>query len=155
MMKRFFLSLGAIACTIALAAIMIAPAAPALAAETTISLSTFLDPIKPLLIEIVTVVVGAIVGVIAAKVNKLTGLNIEAKHREVLHSALMNGALKGVSYVSKLSADTKIDVRSAILAEGLQYVAQAAPEAIRYFGLTPDRLREMLEAKLPAATANA
>lgn len=108
-----------------------------------------LDPLRPLLTELVSVLVAALVGFLTVKLNKWLGLNIEARHREALHSALKNGALAGLSKVQAMTADKKIDVRSEIVAQALIYASQAAPDAIKHFGITPQRLREMIEAKLP------
>lgn len=137
-------------CTVLFAVSIVTPALAQTASSTEISLWGLVDPIRPLLTELLSILIAALVGFLTVKLNKWLGLNIEAKHREALQLALKNGALAGLSKVQSMSANSTIDVKSEIIAQALVYASKSAPDAIAHFGLTPQRLREMIEAKLPA-----
>lgn len=119
------------------------------AGGTTITLAPLIEAVGPIIAQIAITLVTALVGWLSYKVNQYLGLNIEARHREALQSALMNGVWKGLHFIEDRGAGIGIDVKSEILAEGIRYVQRSVPDAIQYFGLTEDRLRELLEAKLP------
>lgn len=67
------------------------------------------------------------------------GIEIEARHREALHSAIMSGALR----VVELGGD-----RNEILKEALFYAKRSVPDAIRGLAAEDRILRELAEAKL-------
>lgn len=131
--------------------------APAFAqdADTTISLTGFLDPIRPLLMEMVGLLVAAVIGWITMRLNRSLGMTIEARHREALQSALMNGAFYGLNQLDKAASSVTFDTHNKMVAEGVRYVQKSVPDAIKFFGLTPERLRELLEAKIPAIEQDA
>lgn len=145
-MKRIFLLF------VSAAALICYAVAPVLAQTTTapteVGLWSLFDPIRPLLTEFLSILIAALVGFLTVKLNKWLGLNIEAKHRDALQLALKNGALAGIAKVQSLSADARIDVRSEIVAQAIVYASKSAPDAIKFFGITPERLREMVEAKV-------
>jgi hypothetical protein len=144
-MRRF---ITAIAAAIAFT-LLVLPMAIAFAqtpGDTTVSLDGFLTPIRPILLEIAGIVIAAIFGWISVKLNTSIGLNIEARHREAFQSALMNGVFKGIHYVEEQAGKVEIDVKSAILAEGVRFVQASVPDAVKFFNLTPEAIRKHLEA---------
>lgn len=100
----------------------------------------------------VSAVIGAVlatgISFLGARLYAWTGISIEARHREALHSAIMTGVNAGLGKVADLIGGKAIDVRSTALAEALRYVGASVPDAIRYFGLSQDRLADMISAKL-------
>lgn len=85
-----------------------------------------------------------------AEADKL-GLEIDAKHREALQTALTNAA--GLA-LNKLGNDLKgrtVDVRSEAVAGAIDTVFKSAPDAVAYFGLQnkPSLIAEKIVAKLP------
>ncbi len=50
-----------------------------------------------------------------------------------------------------LAGGIRLDVKNAAIAEAVTYVLKGAPDALKYFGLGPERLREMIVAKAGAA----
>lgn len=86
--------------------------------------------------------------VLGTRLYAWTGINIEVRHREALHSAIMTGVNAGLGKVADLIGGRAIDVRSTAIAEALRYVGASVPDAIRYFGLSEDRLGDMIAAKL-------
>lgn len=127
------------------------PAATAFAQEvatTKVSVAPLVDSA----LAAVSVAVGSVLTVgitfLCARFYALTGLNIEARNREALHSALMTGVNAALSKVSDLIGGQAIDVRSTAVAETVNYVMGAVPDAIRGLGLSDARLREMAASKL-------
>lgn len=104
------------------------------------------------LLGYVSAAIGAVLAtglsVLGARLYSWTGINIEARHREALHSAIMTGVNAGLSKVVDLIGGRAIDVRSTAIAEALRYVGASVPDAIRFFGLSEDRLADMIAAKL-------
>ncbi|MEN5083699.1 hypothetical protein ABE438_14545 [Bosea sp. TWI1241] len=88
------------------------------------------------------------IGMISARVYAWTGVNIEARHREALHSAIMTGVNAGLAKVGDAIGGKAIDVRSTAAAQAINYVLGAVPDAVRFFGLTDSRIREMVMARL-------
>lgn len=104
------------------------------------------------LLGYVSAAIGAVLAtglsVLGARLYAWTGINIEARHREALHSAIMTGVNAALGKVADLIGGRAIDVRSTAVAEALRYVGASVPDAIRYFGLSEDRLGDMIAAKL-------
>jgi hypothetical protein len=100
----------------------------------------------------ISIVIGSVmtvgIGFLSARLYALTGISIEARHREALHSALMTGVNSALGKVSDLIGGHAIDVRSTAVAEAVTYVLQAVPDAVKALGLTPDRIAEMAGATL-------
>lgn len=123
-------------------------AGTAFAQDTSVPVAGFWEILRPYVVEVAGILVAAVLGWLSMKANKMFGLSIEAKHREALQSALMNGVQRGVATLDRVASHTDIDTRSAIVAEGLRYVQAYAPDAVKYFNLTPADLGDLLEARL-------
>ena len=121
------------------------------AADTTVGLGGLVEAFRPLLMEMAAIIAAAIVGWLSLQAHRVFGVEIEARHREALQSALMSGVYRGLHAVEGQADRVQFDVRSAVLAEGIRYVKRSVPDAVKHFGLTDERLRDLLEAKLPGA----
>ena len=120
---------------------------------TVVGVDGFYAELRPFLVEVIVAIVAAIAGWVLMTVRKKLGLDIEAKHREALQSALMNGANYGLRYIDGKVGGATIDVRNEMLAEAVRFVERSVPDAVKFFGLTPDKLRDHLAAKIPVAQA--
>ena len=129
------------------AAFVLAFTAPARAAGgTSFDLAPVIDLAAPYLIEAVVALVAVVV---LPVLRKWLGLRVEAEHRAALDQALRQGAAWGIAKArehAKGRAD--IVVRNAALASAMRYVMDATPDAIRTFGLTPERVKELIEARM-------
>ena len=85
--------------------------------------------IAQVILPIVATIVTAIIGWAAAKARARWGIEIEARQREALHSALMTGAQLALSRLGPQASQT------ALLAETLNYAQSSVPGAI--LGLQP------------------
>lgn len=79
--------------------------------------------------------------------KRWTGKQLEARHREALQSALRNGA---ELLMRKVPQGVKVNVGSKSVAEGIEYVLKSVPDALDFFGLTRERVAEMLEPHIAA-----
>lgn len=130
----------------ALIALVLATA-PALAA-TVIDGESIFGAWRPYIVEIVGILVAAVVGWIVKLIRDKIGLDIEARHREALQTALNNAAGLIIGKGENLAGKLKITVQNDAIAEAVSYVLKGAPDALAYFGVTPDRVRQMIEAKV-------
>lgn len=142
-----------------LAAAILALSAPLAAIAQEVASSTKVDvaPVVDTVFGYVSAGLSALVavaiGFISARLYSLLGINIEAKHREALHSAIMTGVNAGLAKVSDLIGGKAVDVKSSAVAEAVNYVLGAVPDAVKFFGLTEAKLSEMVTAKLQGQLA--
>jgi len=134
------------------AAFSICGALTAFAADGAVPATEVLDVVRPYLVEIASALIVAFVAWLASWLRATFKLELDARHREALHSALANGAALVMQQLDKAAAGTSIPVGNASVAKGVEYVLTYSPEAAAYFGLTPEAIGEMIRAKLaPAA----
>jgi hypothetical protein len=124
-----------------------------LAQDTDINVGQLLSPWVEALMSALLVLVTAIIGWIAAAIQRRTGIEIEAKHREALQTALTNAAGLVLNKVKSSLSDVTIDVRHPAIKDAILYINGAVPDAIKNFGLSPDDLAEKLLAKIGVVTA--
>ncbi|EUB97321.1 hypothetical protein PMI07_000897 [Rhizobium sp. CF080] len=150
-MIRKYATLFVLAVVVALASPVMAVVALAqeAASNTTVSGGSIFAVVAPYILELASVLVAAIVAWLSAKVKTLIGIQIEAKHREALQSALQNGINLGMSKAGGWISAKDYDLKNKALAEGVNYVLASVPDAIKFFGLTPEKLGKLIEAKLP------
>ena len=98
-----------------------------------------LEALSPLLLEALAALLTLFIGWISVMAHRKFGIEIEARHREALHSAIMMGVLRAV----ELGGD-----RNAIVEEALLYAKRSVPDAIRALANEDGILWELAEAKL-------
>ncbi len=130
------------------AALFVSVSAPAFA-QAEVAVEGIYNVLQPYLLALVSVIATAIVGWLAELLRRKFNLDIDAAHREALQTALTNGAGLLLGKIGAAAAGRTLDFKSAALAEAVNYVLQAVPDAIRYFGITPEAVAEKLQAKLP------
>ncbi|MGR3593128.1 MAG: hypothetical protein ACU0B9_07440 [Limimaricola soesokkakensis] len=105
-------------------------------------MDAFLTALMPHLLELLAAILTLIIGWLAACARARWGVEIEARHREALHSALMSGVLRA----AELGWE-----RDVIADEALAYARQSVPDAIRALGAPDSVLRQLAEAKIREA----
>lgn len=118
------------------------------APSTVISAGDLFRDMRSTIETLIGVIVAGVLALIANLVRRNLGLSIDDRMRGALQSALMNGVHMGLDAVQGAADTAKIDVKSRIVAEGIQYVRQYAPAAVKHFKLGEDDLAKMLQAKL-------
>lgn len=121
------------------------------APDTTVDFSPFLAEVVPYVMSLAAAIVSAALAWIAQQITRRTGIQVEAAHREALQSALMNGARLVVGRLTP--EELRLDVKTPMMKEGIEFVLRSVPDAVKYFGLTPEDVERHLKPKLVAATA--
>jgi hypothetical protein len=110
--------------------------------------------VQTIYLPLLGVVLTALVGIACKKFEQWTGIQIEAKHREALQSALENGARLALNRLAvdslpTLTPDQVAQQYTPILQKtAVDYVQQSVPDAVNFFGLTPERIGELVLTKL-------
>ena len=123
---------------------------PALAQTTVVDGTSIFGAWRPYLVEIVSIGVAALAGWLFNLARVRLGLDIDARHRDTLETALNNAVGLVINQLDSHAGALKLDVKNAVLAEAVTYVMKGAPDALKHFGLTPDRIREKVLAKAGA-----
>lgn len=118
------------------------------ASSTVISAGDLFRDMRGTIETLIGVVVAGVLALIVNLVRRYLGLGIDDRMRASLQSALMSGVHMGLDAVQGAADTAKIDVKSRVVAEGIQYVRQYAPAAVKHFKLGEDDLAKMLQAKL-------
>jgi len=134
-----------------LGALLIAPfvliGSPAFAA-TTVDISSFWTSTMAYVAAAIGAVISFLVGWLLILLKTKTGLSIDDSMRASLQTAVTNAAGLVLNKLGNVLPGT-ITIDNAFVAEAVQYVVKAAPDAIAHFGLTPDALATKITAVLP------
>jgi len=90
-----------------------------------------LDVLEPHLLEILSMIITAAISMAALYLRRWTGIEIEARHREALHSAIMSGVESALQHGPGKAADQLVD-------EAVAYARKSVPDAIAR--LAPDNV---------------
>lgn len=123
-------------------------AAPAFAQDTRVSVGPFYDLVAPYVFMAVS---GAVVGLLTwgTRIFKnWAGIQIEARHREALHSAVMTGVSAALARGQLRASEISIDVKSQIVKEAIDWAQASVPDALKFIGVTPEALAELAMSKL-------
>lgn len=102
-------------------------------------METFFEIMGPTISVLLAILIPALIGLVVKGFRKL-GIDIEARHREALQSALENAA--------KLSL-AKAGLGGGIVArDAVDYVKQSVPDAVAAFGLDDQRIRDLIKPKV-------
>lgn len=108
------------------------------------ALDSFITAAAPGVVELIGLALTGIIGWAAAKARAKWGIDIEARHREALQSALLNGA--------RLALDRQLTGKAATDLV-LTFIRASVPDAIGNLKATPDVLTDLARAKLEQAAA--
>lgn len=135
------------------AALIAYPAlAQAVVTDSRVSFDPFIAEVLPYLLALFSAIITAAIAWATKKLTDWTGINIEAKHREALQSALLNGAR--ATLARHTPHNVVLDMKSVPIKEGVEFVLNSVPDAVRYFGLSPDDIEKHLTPKLVALTGS-
>jgi hypothetical protein len=118
-------------------------------AETTVDLS---GAIGPVLEGVFAIVAAALVwlarkgiGVFEDKIN----IELDEQMKDRIEAAIIWGVEYGHKKAQRLTAShSVIDVQNETIAQAVSYVIKSVPDSLNYFGITEDRLRDMIEARM-------
>jgi hypothetical protein len=80
--------------------------------------------LQPLILEGIGLLLTAVILYVTNLIRQKTGLDIEARHREALHSALMTGVVTALRDGPSFGRDVIID-------QATSYARQSVPDAIK------------------------
>lgn len=104
---------------------------------------------------LIPLIVTALLGWIAILYTRVTGKELEAKHRQALQSALDNGIRWAINQLldGKLNPDGTVpkEQKAAVIATAQQYVTTSVPDAVKKFQITQPTMEKLLTAKLPTS----
>lgn len=103
-----------------------------------------LETIRPMLLEIISLIIVAVVAWVGKTAKKKWGIDIEARHREALHWALYTGA--------QLALKQQLTGRAAVELV-LRYIQSSVPDSIIDLRATPEVLNDLAKAKLEQVAA--
>ena len=96
----------------------------------------------------VELLVAVMVGAAAWAAKRWFGLQVDAKQREALHGAIERGIGSALeALLKKTEGNSKFEVDSEMVALVANYVVKMSPDAVKYFGLDPDKLADLIKAK--------
>lgn len=104
---------------------------------------------------VIPLVVAAILGWLVTLYARVTGKELEAKHREALQMALASGLNWAIQQVlnGKLNKDGTIpeSAKPAVLAKAQQYVTTSVPQAVQHFKISQPTMEKLVESKMPVS----
>lgn len=111
--------------------------------------------IGQVLAVVIPIVVTALLGWAAVLYSRITGKELEAKHREALQMALTNGLNWAIQQVlnGKLNKDGTVpeSAKVAVVAAAQQYVTTSVPDAVAKFQITQPTMEKLITAKMPTS----
>lgn len=127
-----------------------APAQP----DTTVGLGGFFAGIRPAIESLAITVVTGIVTWLGILFRSKLGRDLDARHSEALHKALMTGVSAALNYAGERAATVSIDVRNKAIHDAIIWAQKSVPDALTYFKIDPatkpgnDALVTLASAKL-------
>ena len=122
--------------------------ASALAGDTTVDATTFWGWLMPYVASAIGAVISFLVGWVLVLLKSKLGISIDDSMRDSLQTAATNAAGLLLNKLGNQLPGT-IDVKNQFVADAVNYVLKAAPDAINHFGLTPDAIAQKIIALLP------
>lgn len=101
----------------------------------------------------VTALIAALIGWVAIVIKNKFGLDIEAAHRDALTAFLQRQASALVAQGAVKLSGVKIEVQNDALAAAANTALNAIPDALKFFGLTPEKIQAMIIDLLPKQPA--
>lgn len=106
-------------------------------------MSIFLQAFTPMILEITGIAATAAITAASGYAMRKWGIEIQAKHRDALHSALMTGVNAALG---------KGITGNAAVSAAIDYARQSVPDAIKNLKPTANVLSQLAKAKLEEVT---
>lgn len=109
--------------------------------------------LKDLVETAVATIIAGVVSFVALKMKEKWNIDIGAQHRDALTAFLQRQASGLVAQGAVRLEGVKINVENTALANAANAALGAIPQAMDYFGLTPQRVEQMIVDMLPKQPA--
>lgn len=131
------------------ACLIVALSPQAFAADGQINVGGVYGVWRPYIVDIIGTVLIAFVGWLLAILKAKWNITIEDSRRDALQTALTNAAGLAIAKLDNVVAGKTITVGNPAVAAAVELVLKSVPDAIAYFGLTPQAIAEKIVAKIP------
>jgi hypothetical protein len=101
--------------------------------------------------EFLATVLLALAGWVAWKIKQSTGIDIDIKNGGLLDVAIRNGIAYAKNFVLGADGKMTLDVKNELVRVVAKYVTESVPGVLDHFGITPQRLRDLIIARLPTS----
>lgn len=136
----------------ALPLVLLASCHPAFAQGAAAAVSPWSELLREVILMTASAVITAAIAIGVAQFTKWTGIQVEAKQREALHSAAMTGVNLALAKYGP-AIGLKPNGQAQVVADAMDWVLSAgAPAAVASLKLTDDEVRKVVESKLGAMT---
>jgi hypothetical protein len=140
--------------SVRLAALAIVLVTPTFAFAAEINIGQALNgSLQEIINAAVTAALAALVGWVAIVIKNKFGIDIEARHREALTEFLQRQASGLVAMGAVRLEGVKIEVKNEAVAAAANAALGAIPDALKFFGLTPAKIQDMIIDMLPKQPA--
>ena len=93
---------------------------------------------EDLILQIAAAIITSLIGYIALWVRRRFGIEIEARHREALHSAILSGVEAALRKGPRAALEHVVD-------EAVEHAKSSVPDAIRYLAPRANVLRTIAQ----------
>lgn len=122
--------------------------------DTSVSISPLVEFVLPIVLTIVTAIIGIVVPVAISYLAKKWNLQIEQSKRDALQVTLTNAAGGLVQKLGERAKELKVNVSDPHVREAVQRVVAGAPDALRWAGLTEAEIARRVLEKVPQISAS-
>lgn len=141
-MRTLSLALILLVAGVSLASAQVVVADP----DSTVFLGSFVDFVLPIVLTIVTAIVGVAATLLTAWLNEKFHLDIEASKRDALQTTFTNAAGRIIQELGHRARDLKLDIHNPVVAAAVNRAIAGAPDALKWANLTQEEIaRRILE----------
>jgi hypothetical protein len=110
-----------------------------------------LSPVIDILVWTIGGALSALAGWALLALSKLLGLKSDSEYRQYVQDAVNRGIDYAVNRAAEYARQkSKIPVRSEAIEIAVEYVLRAVPDGVKQLGLDRERVRAMVDARLPS-----
>lgn len=134
--------------------VMMVPAVALAQSTTTVAVNdSFIAAIRDGAVVVVSGIASAFLGWVAYWIKQKFGIDIEARHREAIRLFITRQASGLIAAGAVKLQGIKVDVSNQALATAANVAMTAIPDAMNYFGLTPQVIAKMIVDVIPKEPA--
>ena len=121
--------------------------------DTNVQIGGLWGAARPYIADLLGLLVVAALGYISTIAKTKLGITIDQGMRDSLHASAVTGINMALGQLNGRLDNLSVDVKNKLLADAMNYLVKAAPDAIKHFGLDEkrDALMDILKAKLTVA----
>lgn len=134
---------------VALSASAIAYATAAGAQDTAVGIAPVVDFVLPILLTIVTTMIGVFLPIVLTKLAAKYNLQIEQQKRDALQVTFTNAAAGLIQKLGDEAKTLKMNIQNPDVRVAVNRALQGAPDALRWAGLNEQEIARRILEKIP------